>query len=82
MIDLKYYLIQVIASLVSKKGTGCSNAIYTARGAIINKMISGGHTANLCAIDLSKAFDKVNHYALFIKLMKLRNLYLLKYWFY
>ena len=54
-----------------KKGIGCNNAIYTARGAI-NKMISGGHTANLCAIDLSKAFDKVNHYALFIKLMKLR----------
>jgi len=25
---------------------------------------------NLCAIDLSKAFDKVNHYALLIKLMK------------
>ena len=28
------------------------------------------NTANLCTIDLSKAFDKVNHYALFIKLMK------------
>jgi len=25
---------------------------------------------NLCSIDLSKAFDKVNHHALFIKLMK------------
>ena len=25
---------------------------------------------NLCAIDLSKAFDKVNHHALYIKLMK------------
>ena len=23
-------------------------------------LLSGGHTANLCAIDLSKAFDKVN----------------------
>ena len=28
--------------------------------------------ANLCAIDLSKAFDKVNHNALFIKLMNRR----------
>ena len=27
----------------------------------------------MCAIDLSKAFDKVNHHALFIKLMK-RNI--------
>jgi len=25
---------------------------------------------NLCAIDISKAFDKVNHHALLIKLMK------------
>ena len=31
---------------------------------------SQGFTANLCAIDLSKAFDKVNHHALFIKLMR------------
>ena len=30
-------------------------------------------TANSCAIDLSKAFDKVNHHALFIKLMR-RNI--------
>ena len=26
--------------------------------------------ANLCAIDMSKAFDKINHHALFLKLMK------------
>ena len=30
-----------------------------------------GYTANLCAIDLTKAFDKVNHFALYIKLMKM-----------
>ena len=29
-----------------------------------------GYTANLCAIDLTKAFDKVNHFAIYIKLMK------------
>jgi len=27
-------------------------------------------TGNLCALDLSKAFDKVNHHALYLKLMK------------
>ena len=33
-------------------------------------MIKQGSTVNLCAIDLSKAFDKVNHDALFMKLMQ------------
>ena len=28
-----------------------------------------GSTVNLCALDISKAFDKMNHYGLFIKLM-------------
>ena len=40
---------------------------------------------NLCALDMSKAFDKLNHYALFIKLMD-RNvplviLNVLVYWY-
>ena len=51
-----------------KKGLSCSHAICTVRN-IVNRWVSRGSTANLCAIDLSKAFDKVNHYALFIKLM-------------
>jgi len=52
-----------------KKSIGCNHAIYTARK-IVNNFISLGRTANLCALDLSKAFDKVNHHELFIKLMK------------
>jgi len=36
----------------------------------VDSIIRGGCTANLCTIDLSKAFDKVNHYALYLKLMK------------
>jgi len=66
-----------------KEGLGCSNAIYTV-GNIFGHFITGGNTANLCSIDLSKAFDKVNHHALFIKLMKRHIpvclLQLLKYW--
>ena len=51
-----------------KKGLSCSHAIFTVRN-IVNRWVSRGSTANLCAIDLSKAFDKVNHHALFTKLM-------------
>ena len=51
-----------------KKGLGCSHAIYTVKTLLIGFL--GGNTANLCSIDLSKAIDKVNHHALFIKLMK------------
>jgi len=52
-----------------KKGLSCSHAIFTIRN-IVDRWVSRGSTANLCAIDLSKAFDKVNHHALFTKLMR------------
>jgi len=52
-----------------KKGLGCRHAIFTARNTV-DPCIKGGNTANLCAIGLSKAFDKINHHALFLKLMK------------
>ena len=55
-----------------KKGLSCSHAIFTVRS-LIERFNSGGSTVNLCAIDLSKAFDKVNHCALLIKLMQ-RNI--------
>ena len=37
---------------------------------VIEQYTKGGNAVNLCAIDLSKAFDKVNHHALLIKLIK------------
>jgi len=40
---------------------------------VVEKLLNGGNTVNLCSIDLSKAFDKVNHHALLMKLIK-RNL--------
>ena len=36
----------------------------------IDRHVVAGSTVNLCAVDLSKAFDKVNHHAMFIKLME------------
>jgi len=46
------------------------DAIQVVRSAVVT-IIKGGNTANLCPIDLSKAFDGVNHHALFLKLMKM-----------
>ena len=50
-----------------KKGMGCRearDAIFTLRG-IVNYINNNGSTAVLCALDISKAFDKMNHYALY-----------------
>jgi len=54
-----------------KKDIGCSQAVYTVRK-IVTRFVDGGSTVSLCALDLSKAFDKVNHDALYMKLMKCR----------
>ena len=52
-----------------KKGHCCSHAIYSVRKTVdyFNALNS---TVNLCTIDISKAFDKVNHIKLFTKLME------------
>jgi len=52
-----------------KKSLSCNNAVYSTHR-IVESIIKGGNTANLCSIDLSKAFDKVNHFGLHLKLMK------------
>lgn len=54
-----------------KKRSGCTHALYTLRCAV-NYYNSLGSTVNLCALDISKAFDKMNHHGLFIKLMHRR----------
>ena len=41
-----------------KKGIECSFAIRVVRN-VVEKFTKGGSTSNICAIDLSKAFDKV-----------------------
>jgi len=53
-----------------RKGVGYGHTIYTICPFII---IERGNTANMCAVDLSKAFDKLNHHALFIKQMKIKR---------
>ena len=52
-----------------KKCVGCSHAIFPVRS-IVDQYVSNGSTVNICALDISKAFDKMNHHCLFIKLME------------
>lgn len=50
----------------------------------ISHFTANGSTVNICSLDLSKAFDKMNHYALLIKLMNrsfpIKLLNVLEYW--
>ena len=55
-----------------KKHLSCRHAIYCVRNTV-DYYIANGTTVNMCLIDLSKAFDKMNHHALLIKLME-RNM--------
>ena len=52
-----------------KKQLSCSHSIYIMRK-VVNYFVSNGSTVNLCSLDITKAFDKVNHFALVLKLMK------------
>jgi hypothetical protein len=51
-----------------KSKSGCSHALYAVRKTV-EFFIERESTVNLCALDMSKAFDKMNRHALFIKLM-------------
>lgn len=51
-----------------KKKVGCEHAIYSLRSTI-DYFVNNNSTVNLCSLDVAKAFDRVNHYTLFIKLM-------------
>ena len=51
-----------------KKKVGCLHAIYSLRSTV-DYFVNNNSTVNLCSIDISKAFDRVNHYSLFIKII-------------
>ena len=46
----------------------CSHAINSIRS-VIYEYVAEVSTVNVCALDLSKAIDTMNHFALFIKLI-------------
>ena len=51
---------------------GCNSAIYTVKS-VVEYYTKHSSAVNVCLLDMSKAFDKVNHYGLHLKLMK-RNI--------
>ena len=51
-----------------KKKTSCSHAIYSVRY-VIDHFVKNDTTVNVCCLDISKAFDKVNYNCLFLKLI-------------
>ena len=57
-----------------KSKVGCSHAIYMLRKVVqcvyVEYYKENDTTVNLCFIDMEKAFDKINHFVLFGKLMK------------
>jgi len=52
-----------------KRNVGCRDAL-SLFSSTVQYFINNGSTISVAALDMSKAFDKVNHYALFLKLMK------------
>ena len=52
-----------------KKGIGCNHAIYTLRSTV-DHFVKNNSTVKLCSLDLTKAFDKVNYFQLFNKLLE------------
>ena len=51
-----------------KKKLGCQHAIFCLRS-VVDYFTNNGSNVNVCALDISKAFDKVCHSALFCKLL-------------
>ena len=51
-----------------KKSHGTSCAVFTLRK-VIDHYVERGSTVNICTLDISKAFDKIDHNLLLMKLM-------------
>ena len=52
-----------------KKGVGTSDALFTFRNAV-NFLNGNGSTVSIALLDISKAFDKISHYMLYLKLLR------------
>ena len=68
LLKFDLYLSSSDSQFGFKKNSGVNHALYSVRKTV-EYFIESDSTVNVCALDLSKAFDKLNKYALFIKLM-------------
>jgi len=62
------YFVSNEAQFGFKKGLGCAHAIFSVKQ-IVDYYVRGGSTMNICTLDISKAFDKLNFNILIQKLM-------------
>ena len=51
-----------------KSGTSCSHAIFTFK-TVVDHYVRNGCTVSVCALDISKVFDRVDHYKMLNVLM-------------
>ena len=67
-----------------KSKVGCTGAIFAVRK-VIEHFTDNDSTVNICCLDIFKAFDRINHNALFLKLMQrgfpVKLILLLKDWY-
>jgi len=61
------YLQSSSRQLGFKRNLGCVHAIYSLRKTV-DYYVKNDSTVNICTLDITKAFDRVNHYCLLIKL--------------
>ena len=68
---LKKYLYSSNWQLGFKKKLGCNHAIYAVRKTV-DYFVKNDSTVNICALDISKAFDKINQHCLLLQLSERR----------
>ena len=69
--SLQKYLYSSDHQLGFKRKSSCAHAIYVVRKTV-EYYVSNDSTVNICTLDISKAFDKLNIHSLLLKLMKRR----------
>ena len=71
LVNFESYFLSSDNQFGFKKKLGCSHALFCLRSTV-DYFVSRNSNVNICSLDISKAFDRVNHYCLFSKLMSRR----------